>query len=631
MKRLILVVLLTILYINGYAQQNQIDSLKKVLINSVSDSNSIDLLTIISAKYVFIKPDSAIFYSIKAASLAQQIGDKRRQATALNQLGGGYMNKGNLVKALQHLKESLLITQQIGIKQMIMNDLILIGLIYRNIENHRQSLRYYFQAVDIQKQIEIDQIYPITLSNIGRAYNYLGQYDSSAYFLEKSLSIFQKSFPKYQSIALINLGDVKFKTKQYALAKDYLLKGSEIAKTIYPRDLAVSYRLLAEIYLMENELIIAEDYAKQAIEIAQNGNFKLMMYQAYRVYADILEAKKDMTNALKYKNLFILYRDSVYSEAAQNGFQIFEYEKEQGQVAILQKEKVLEIASKQEQQNIFLIIVVFFIVISIILGYIIWQKQQSNQMLAKQKAEILLQKEVVEKQSNTLGEMNKEKDKIFSIVAHDLRSPLASLKSVFELVVAGYFSQKEFFDILPKLNRQLDNAFELTEELLYWARSQMNAIKIEPVPTNIEDIFREQLIRCEEAAKAKGILLSSEIAEDLSKAYIDVDMLKNVLRNLIANAVKFCKQGNMITLKAKNEENFVKITVADTGIGIAPENIHKLFAHTNFTTQGTGGEKGTGLGLVLCKDFLEKNGGKIWVESELGKGSNFFLTIPQAA
>ncbi|TAH22142.1 MAG: hypothetical protein EAZ08_01400 [Cytophagales bacterium] len=612
------------------AQQAQIDSLKSVLAKVENDTNKIEILNEIARKHVYFKPDSAIYYASKAQTLARRVGSRRGEILALNSLSGAYLNKGNLGEALQYAKQNIKITKQIGEKSIIatatVDNLLQIGLIYRSAENHRQSLYYYFQALAILKQGQQSRIYPITLSNIGRAYNNMGLYDSANYFLAQSLHLFQTKYPKDQSIALINWGDVKFRTKEYAQAKEYLLKGSAIAKTIYTRDLAVSYRLLAEIYLIEKDLAVAEDYAKKAIEVAQSGNFKYWMAQAYRVYATILETKKDMANALKYKNLFILYRDSAYSEANQGSLQIFEYEKKQGQVAILQKEKALEKASKQEQQNIFIIIILFFIIISIILGYIIRQKQQTNKILASQKAEILQQKEALELQRNALNESNHSKDKIFSIVAHDLRSPLSTLKSIFLLLKTEGLSVKELTDLLPTLGKQVNSAFDLTEELLYWARSQMNTITINPVKVQLKGVFDAQIATFEELANLKAINLLADVPES---TYIlaDEDMLKTVLRNLITNAIKFSYRNGKITLKAQNEGNMVKISVADTGIGISEANLSQLFTNENFTTLGTAGEKGTGLGLSLCKDFIEKNGGKIWVESTKNQGTTFYFTL----
>ncbi len=257
------------------------------------------------------------------------------------------------------------------------------------------------------------------------------------------------------------------------------------------------------------------------------------------------------------------------------------------------------------------------------------KNSELEQKVKERTFEILQQKEELQQQAISLNETNQSKDKIFSIVAHDLRSPLASLKGIFNLLESKMLTAEEFFELFPELNKSLNNVFNLTEEVLYWARQQMQVIEIHPVQLNLSIVFKDQISRIENLASLKGVFLSYQTADDLSKVEADEDMIKSVLRNLINNAIKFSNKGGQVIVKAVNEEGFVKVTVSDTGIGIDPENISKVLGSENYTTRGTANEKGTGLGLTLCKDFVRRNGGKIWVESELGVGSHFHFTLPQ--
>jgi two-component system, sensor histidine kinase and response regulator len=255
--------------------------------------------------------------------------------------------------------------------------------------------------------------------------------------------------------------------------------------------------------------------------------------------------------------------------------------------------------------------------------------------LENTKAELVSQNEyisqknmAVEKQALALEDLNQSKDKIFSIVAHDLRSPLSSLQSMFSLLETTEISVQEFYDFLPDLTRKINNAFDLTEEVLYWARNQMNVIEIISVDICLSELFEELVLRFKEQTVEKGLSLENQLSDDSLKACADVDMVKTILRNLVSNAIKFCKKGNQITLNAFKKEKYIEVVVADTGIGILEENIIKLFTTKTFTTYGTANEKGTGLGLTLCKELVEKNGGTIWVKSIAGKGSDFYFTLP---
>jgi signal transduction histidine kinase len=229
-----------------------------------------------------------------------------------------------------------------------------------------------------------------------------------------------------------------------------------------------------------------------------------------------------------------------------------------------------------------------------------------------------------------LSKSNQTKDKIFSIVSHDLRSPLTALRGVFTLVENKGMTVEELRNFVPELTRRIGHASDIAEELLHWSRSQMDAIEINLIEFDVADLLKKKKQRFTQSANDKGVIITVDIPQSSILVYADIDMVKTVLRNLISNAIKFSNHGGTITLQADTQNGFSKICVTDNGIGILPEHVNKMFKEHGFTTAGTANEKGTGLGLMLCKEFIEKNGGKIWVESEWGKGSSFCFTLPLA-
>jgi signal transduction histidine kinase len=237
-------------------------------------------------------------------------------------------------------------------------------------------------------------------------------------------------------------------------------------------------------------------------------------------------------------------------------------------------------------------------------------------------------KEEVEIQAEQLSKSNQAKDKIFSIVSHDLRSPLNSLRSVIGMVENNEMSVEELKHFVPELSKRIVHATDIAEELLHWSRSQMDVIEINPVEFDVEKMLVKKAGRFQQSARDKNIRIEIKIERPLKSVYADIDMVKTVLRNLVSNAIKFTSSGGVITLKAAQEGDVIKIRVMDSGTGISPENLSKIFSQHGFTTTGTSNESGTGLGLMLCKEFIEKNNGKIWVESEWGKGSSFCFTLP---
>jgi|GEM_PF-3081067 len=264
--------------------------------------------------------------------------------------------------------------------------------------------------------------------------------------------------------------------------------------------------------------------------------------------------------------------------------------------------------------------------------------QQKNEEILVQRDDILQinaileqQKEEVTTQAEKLQEANQVKNQLFSIISHDLRSPLNQLVATLQIFQAGDFSEKELQKILPELSDSVQNTLSLTDNLLFWARDQMEGIQMMPQSFRVLPIIEENIQLFRPVATRKGIELKSNIEENFN-VYADKEMIKLVFRNLINNAIKFCNSEDLITLEAKiTPQNQLEIAIIDTGVGIEAEKIPPLFSSQSTSTRGTSNEKGIGLGLILCKDFLEKNEGSIRVESVYTKGSIFYITLPLAS
>jgi len=241
------------------------------------------------------------------------------------------------------------------------------------------------------------------------------------------------------------------------------------------------------------------------------------------------------------------------------------------------------------------------------------------------------QAEVALKESESLlRELNTQKDKFFSIIAHDLKSPFNSILGFSEILVEQI--RKKDYDSIEKyagiINQSSNKAVELLMNLMEWARSQTGRMEFNPEYLEITDLISEVSQLFHEVAGQKSI----SIFKDLPRAatvYADKAMISTVLRNLISNAIKFTFPGGKITIRTIEKPDGLTVCVQDNGVGMSKSVIEKIFRlDENYTTTGTNNEKGTGLGLVLCKEFIEKHGGKIWLESELGGGSTFYFTIP---
>jgi signal transduction histidine kinase len=230
-------------------------------------------------------------------------------------------------------------------------------------------------------------------------------------------------------------------------------------------------------------------------------------------------------------------------------------------------------------------------------------------------------------QALELRNLNLTKDKLFSIISHDLRSPVAGLKSLMDLIDTPGLSQDEFVKITKVLKRNLDYVHEDLDNLLMWAQTQLQGMQALQEPVRLKLLAEEKISLVKDAALLKKISISNEISPD-AIVYADRNHISLVLRNLIGNAIKFNEPGGCIKISSKQKGTEYEISVSDSGVGIVDDDMNKLFrAETHFTRPGTHKEKGLGIGLLLTKEFVEINRGSIWVESEEGRGTTFTFTL----
>ncbi len=276
------------------------------------------------------------------------------------------------------------------------------------------------------------------------------------------------------------------------------------------------------------------------------------------------------------------------------------------------------------------LIVVIAVVIKWRERSLVREKRLLEEKINERTTEIASKNRSLEQQKDELNELNAMKDTFFSILAHDLKNPFSSLYALSKLVVDNYehMEEKERLTSMRKIKQSSEHIYNLLENLLTWSRTQRGDIAYAPESFKLTTLVEINMNLHRVPAEKKGIRIDSEVPENLV-AYGDREMINTVLRNLINNAVKYSNKGGEIGVEIAAEDGFWKVSVIDNGTGISEENIEKIFRiDAKYKSPGTEGEKGTGLGLILCKDFVEKNGGQIWCESEQGSGTSFFFTIP---
>jgi signal transduction histidine kinase len=284
----------------------------------------------------------------------------------------------------------------------------------------------------------------------------------------------------------------------------------------------------------------------------------------------------------------------------------------------------------KQEKNFFVALSVLMALLILLFIFFISQNRIINKKLKQGMSDLGLKNAEIELQRAQLDQLNQVKDRFFSIISHDLRNNLTTMKLYFDLVSSPNYKEIDSSDMSKQVAASVQNTIDLLENLLVWAAGQIKGVQVEPKKVNLNKLAEVNCQMLFSMAQQKRITLTNDTDEDAC-IMADENMVNLIIRNLLSNALKFTPEGGSISILSQEEAFFHQIIVIDNGVGMNPEQLETLFtAHANVSTQGTANEKGTGLGLMLCKEFVEKNGGKIWVESDEGKGSSFYFTFPKA-
>lgn len=392
-----------------------------------------------------------------------------------------------------------------------------------------------------------------------------------------------------------------------------------------------AYAGLAKVYQKQGQFNKSIEYGLISLSIARQMNSKWEIAQSAMILYENYKAKKDFSNALQMHELYKQYNDSLFNERREKEINYLHLKQNELEKAQLTKENAFNKALiKQNYLWIifFAVLGITFMVWGIVLNKNIKQKQLLNKQLLRKNESIAERNAMIEKQNAALNELNESKNQLLSIIGHDMRGPINNIKAILEIIRRGGLGETDQKKVFDDLYRTINAVSGTMNNMLSWASSQLNGIQIQAERVQISAVVESLMEFYNQSANEKKIELVHHRNEEIY-TWFDVDHLKTALRNILSNAIKFTKRNGKITISYKKEQDVVKLVIADTGIGIAAENIENVFKFRGRSKSiGTNNEKGTGIGLMLSKEFIESNGGQIEVASELGVGSEFILTLP---
>jgi len=576
----------------------------------------------------------ALSYFDKSYIYALEVKDSILLANIDNNKGLVYWNLGNYQKALSLFYDGLKMYETIGDMEGVSMSYNNIGLIHEQLNEIEKALEQYNKCLEIETKLNNEDGMAITNSNISVIHRKLGDYTKALFYARKSLSIQRKlNYRVGIAHACENIYHIYLNLKNYEKAFSYNDTCFAIRADLNNKQgISVSHILYGRIYLATNNDRKAKDHFKEALSIAKDIGLLNEQIIIYKYLSEIDAKNEDYENA--YSN-YILYKalsDSVYNDeniktVTQLQYQ-YEYEKEKQALELTQKRKDAIYEETVKRQKIvsysFIFGFTFMAFLVLVILYYFLQKRKTNKILKYQKKKI-------QEDNRSLIELNKTKNKFFSIIAHDLRGPLGSLYNLGEFLWTSHdeFNNKERKKLLETITSNAKQTFNLLDNLLKWASSSSGEIIYKPKKFIINDLIDDNCNIFILKAETKNINLKNSLEEEIL-IFADYDMINTVVRNLISNAIKFTPEEGKIEIISNSSEEEIVIGVVDNGVGIQPEVLDNLFdLDSKFTSLGTNKEKGSGLGLKLCKEFVEKNGGQLSVESELGKGTTFWISLPR--
>jgi signal transduction histidine kinase len=588
----------------------------------------------------------------KSLEIASKNDLDEQEAAAANNLGIVKTQKGEYEEAIKYYNQALEYYETKRKSEEIGMIVLNIGNIHYNTEDYEKALQYFLEVVEIALQNGVKPTLAMAYNNIGNIYEHMDSLKKSLKYHELSYQI-KLEFNDTRGIAnsLNSMAAIHRKMRDYkeALKKAKLALKYQIE--INDRQgIITSKNTIGKIYLSDQKPDSGVKYLQESLNLSENLGFIEYMKDNLYTLSDHYEKTGNYESAHNYYKRYIAIRDSIMTMEEKKSLTESAAKFETDQMKKVIKHLQEESKSKETIQ----LMLIGFIFLVIFVAFIIYlqfrTKAKSNEMLEEKNREIEKQKKEFEQLNSQLvasndklislnenllisqkelKETNATKDKFFSIIAHDLKNSIAAFLTSSELI-SHYYDKLDKERILHQLNRMNSGAMNLRmllENLIQWANTKIGRLKPDFEEVDIKKTIDHSVSINEHGALNKGISIQKSIPVGMT-AMADSNMLKTVIRNLISNAIKFTDNGGTIYISSKQVDNNVIISIKDSGIGMNRQEIDMLFKlESNFRKKGTNNETGTGLGLIICKEFVEYNKGALLVESEVGKGSKFDIIL----
>ncbi|MGG5487490.1 tetratricopeptide repeat-containing sensor histidine kinase [Gaetbulibacter sp. PBL-D1] len=577
----------------------------------------------------------------KSKRLFKELDDTLGYARVSNGIGLIEIKRGNYAEGLENALLAIQVFERMNLREELSLAYNSLAEAYYNTNQIDKALEFNFKALNVRTQLQDNAGIKNSTKNIALLYSERKEHRKAIEYFEKVLNLLDtENDNDLRGEILPRIGEEYLQFREYEKAAEYLLEGLKYNRNTQNEDgLIRSLNSIGHLNLKQNKLKLAQAQLDEAYSIAKNGVNKHELLKNYKLHKELDSIQKQYQNAFFWQGKYYDLKTELDKEsqpkipvittpiAETNIDEVFTNE-----VSIENEAINKENEKSIKRLKLLSYVLAFAVLVSLLVLVISHLKHRKRLEYARELEEknkqIQLQNEAILEQTHHLEEVNKVKDRLFSIVSHDLKDSISSIKGFIDLLREDSLTKEEFYELIPELSENADNASLLLFNLLNWSKSQMQNLESNPELFNIQDVFHNKMGLIEQKVEQKRIVLIDESQRDF--VYADKSMIEIVIQNLLTNAVKFSRIGDAITVSNRDQNGKSLICVEDTGVGISPENLNKLFKNNNtFTTIGTKNEKGTGLGLTICKELVELNDGRIWVESVQNVGTKFYVELPK--
>ncbi len=623
----------------AFCQKHLVDSLKKQL-EAAEKTEKIDVYIELSRIHLNLSLVAALNFAEQALQLSQELNDKKGKADALNRKGNVYFLLAEYQKSLEFYLESLELREELRDREGIAGSYSNIALIYSEFNDNDKAIEYTLKSYQTFLEIGDKQKMGICLNNLTYLHLETKEFPTALDYGLKTLALYNELGDSTGiSDALNNLGDIYKETEKYDEALSCHLQSLDLNVALDNSfNIANSKFNIAQLYFRIGDYKNGFRYLSEGLPLAVELQSNDLIMDMYALMSNYYNIQNNYAKALEYHDLYRQVADTIYNQESNDRIAAmkvkFEAERKNEEILLLKQDQDIRNLQKKRQSELirYLILSALLVLVFGLLGLHSYRrKKNTNEQLRDQNIQYYYANKELKQSENNLHELNTTKDKLFSIIGHDLINPFQALLGLAQLLhdhtlEITHEDRKKYCHLI---NLSAHNLHNLLQNLLQWTSVQTGKLKFEPVEFNLFTKAEETISLMKASAEKKGIILTNEVNKEIL-GNADPNLFSTILRNLISNAIKFTPSGGLIRIRSSEDENIAQIEVTDNGTGIPEHHLDKLFdLEKTFSTKGTSEEEGSGLGLILCKEFVEKNGGEIWVDSIPGQGSRFFFTLPK--